>query len=165
MIKQLILAGVLSAPVISVQKAQERYGALDKDYRMVNESKWIVPFSFRPFGLKYETRVNRDIVLPLTLVLTELQATNLLTEIQGFQGCFASRPVRGTNRPSIHAYGLGCDFNHTRFSSGFVKVWKKWGFTWGGDFCSWKDWMHFSWGWEKGKCPTIGYFQRQYLEN
>ncbi len=154
MFQQLILAGVLSAPVVSVQKAQERYGALDKDYRMVNESKWIVPFSFKPFGLNYETRLNRDIIVPLVFVLQELKLRGLISEITSFHGCFSSRPVSGTNRPSIHAYGLGCDFNHSKFSSAFVEVWKRWGFTWGGDFCSWKDWMHFSYSWEKGECPN-----------
>lgn len=156
MLSQLILLGILTAPPSTFKKAQERYGKLDDNYVMVDKDKWIVPFSFEPFGLKYKTQINKDLVLPLTFVLRELQLTGLIKEITGFQGCYSARAIRGSERPSIHAYGLGCDFNHTKFSSEFVDVWKRYGFSWGGDFCSWKDWMHFSYSYEKGNCNYYG---------
>ena len=155
MINALILAGIILAPVQSLRQAELKYGKLTKDYQMVDRNKWIVKFDPTIFGAAFKKPmwINKDILIPMVMVFNELQATGLIKELTINQGCFASRPIRGTNRPSIHAYGLGCDFNHKKFSKEFVDVWKRWGFTWGGDWCQYKDCMHMSFGWESGDCP------------
>ena len=62
-----------------------------------------------------------------------------------FKGCYNPRPVKGTNYYSLHAYGLACDFNNTRFSKEFVEVWVRNGWCYGGYFTR-PDNMHFSYG-------------------
>lgn len=148
-IEMLIRLHLLVVAPESIAEAESRYGLLDADYQMLDEKKHIVQFSFKSWDLPYSAPMNRDMAVPLALVLSELQVKNLLKEITEFNGCYVSRPVRGLSRPSTHAYGLSCDFNNGPFSFEFVSVWKKYGFCWGGDFERVHDPMHFSYAkWE-----------------
>ena len=148
--------------------AESKYGKLDQDYRMLREHKFIVNFSLEPFFNELpvksrpnnlETRVNKDIVLPLIKVMAELQETGLIREIVSFHGCYASRAIREIDRPSTHAFGLACDFNAyqgVRFSKPFIEILEKYGWVWGGSWCKRKDKMHFSYAWERrGKCALF----------
>lgn len=144
----LINLNIMPLPVQSIEQAKERYGPLTSNYEMVDKDKHLILFDFKIFGIDKVALINKDIKMPLILVAAELKEKGLLSEITEFKGCFSSRPIRGTNRPSIHAYGLGCDFNHIQFSSEFVDTWKRYGWCWGGDFTTWPDYMHFSYSWE-----------------
>lgn len=136
----------------SVEEAEERYGKLD-GYEMTaeNKAKYLVKFDPSQFGLNFNISmwVNRDIVLHLEQVLIELEEKQLLNQITLTYGCYSGRPVRGTDRPSTHAFGLACDFDNIEYSKEFVDVWKKYGWCWGGDWDGDKyDPMHFSYAWE-----------------
>jgi hypothetical protein len=131
-----------------MREAEQRYGKLYRDYSWEHADKFLVTADLSMFhSLLDRVTVNRDIIIPLYIVMQTLHREGLIDEITEFKGCYNTRPVQGTNRPSVHAYGLGCDFDNNEFSPEFVKVWKDQGWTWGGD---WKkyDPMHFSYAWE-----------------
>ena len=158
MIKLALIAALTIGPLTesvhhqSLEQAALRYGPLTSDYMMVNKEEWIVKFRPELFGLKLKTNmmVNKDLVIPLSIVFTELAVLGLLDEITLTFGCFAPRSVRGENRPSVHAYGLGCDFDNKFYTPNFIAVWEKYGFVWGGRWPGKRyDPMHFSFGsWE-----------------
>lgn len=66
---------------------------------------------------------------------------------------FANRPIRGTNRPSNHSWGLAVDLNApanpmgaklvTDMPGWMVELWKSKMFRWGGDYRGRKDAMHY----------------------
>lgn len=66
---------------------------------------------------------------------------------------YANRPIRGTQRPSNHSWGLAVDLNATAnpmqsklktdMPRWMVGLWKSHGFDWGGDYDGRKDAMHF----------------------
>lgn len=66
---------------------------------------------------------------------------------------YASRPIRGTNTPSNHSWGLAVDLNSRTNPMGstlvtdmppwMTQLWKSRGFRWGGDYSGRKDAMHF----------------------
>lgn len=67
-------------------------------------------------------------------------------------GCFNYRPIRGSSRISVHGFAAAIDLNpdanpmgHVsgKMPSFVVKAFKDQGATWGGDFQSRKDEMHF----------------------
>lgn len=132
-------------PAKTLASAETRYGKLYWDYTWERKSEFLVPFQLK--GVR--VHVNKDMLIPLTLVMAELENLGLDGEIKKIDGCYNPRSVRGKHYPSVHAYGLGCDFNaymgQTTFSDRFVQVWEKWGFCWGGNF---NDNMHFSYAWE-----------------
>ena len=127
--------------------AEERYGKLKKvttiKYKWPEEKMWLVPIKFGKFGTGY---VNRDIKIRLELVWLKLEILGLVEEISSFQGCYNPRPIRGTETPSYHAYGLACDFvpkDLLGYSEEFITLWKNAGFCVGQGF---NDPMHFSYG-------------------
>lgn len=154
----------------TVQKAIERYGAIDfasKHWAM--QSHWIimyeVPEAMFPNWHVLDTKmpvkhiaVNRDMYDPLDAALKSLIKGGLADELHTFDGCLNIRPVRGTlHSPSCHSYGLALDLDAamnplgdptSSFSSGFVKCFTDQGFNWGGNFHHRKDPMHFSYAWE-----------------
>jgi hypothetical protein len=145
----LVTLGIADAPVESFKEAVAKYGPLDLNYKMIVERKHIVEFSFEPYGFDWKTRLNKDLVTPLKFVFTELKARGLTKELTKFNGCYVSRSIRGSKRPSTHAFGLACDFDHKPYSKEFVEVWRRYGFTWGGDWCNGRDYMHFSFAYEQ----------------
>lgn len=66
---------------------------------------------------------------------------------------FANRPIRGTNTPSNHSWGLAVDLNSlanpmgdalvTDMPGWMVELWKSKKFRWGDDYRGRKDAMHF----------------------
>lgn len=69
-----------------------------------------------------------------------------------YNGCYCWRNVRNNNSRSLHSYGVDCDINPNDgtnpkskyyISNKIVKIWKKLGFSWGGDWSSYKDSIHF----------------------
>jgi hypothetical protein len=73
-----------------------------------------------------------------------------------YGGCYLYRPSRGSNRLSVHAYGAAVDLDPegnplgkawdggaTMMPKEVIEIFKKEGWTWGGDFTKRKDCMHF----------------------
>lgn len=67
-------------------------------------------------------------------------------------GTFAFRKIRGASSLSTHSYAIGIDLDPANNALGnttggmplfAVELFKKEGWTWGGDFKGRKDWMHF----------------------
>ncbi|GIE98883.1 M15 family metallopeptidase [Paractinoplanes rishiriensis] len=98
--------------------------------------------------------VHRRIAALVDILLDE-------TERRGYRlnpkkcGGFVNRPIKGTQKPSNHSFGLGLDFNwdknperfdgvlRTNFPSWLVPLWNRYGFAWGGNYRGkHKDPMH-----------------------
>jgi len=75
----------------------------------------------------------------------------LKTNLDWYGGCFESRKSRGSNRISVHTYGMAVDYlpQLGKFNSPslipyhIVRAFKKRGFAWGGDWDN-PDGMHFT---------------------
>lgn len=73
--------------------------------------------------------------------------------IPGWCWGFACRAIRGSRKPSNHSWGLAVDLNApknpmtnrlvTDMPSWMPKLWKRYGFGWGGDYDSRPDAMHY----------------------
>lgn len=93
------------------------------------------------------------VVMPqLRAALAEVQARGLADRIHPgeYAGCYYPRFIAHTHELSLHAFGIALDLNvpgNQRGTRGemdrtVVAIFKKWGFTWGGDW-KWTDPMHF----------------------
>jgi hypothetical protein len=88
----------------------------------------------------------------LRAALTEVVQRGLADKIhpREYAGCYYPRFIAGTTQLSLHAFGIALDLNvpgNQRGTVGeidrdVVKIFQKWGFTWGGDW-AWTDPMHF----------------------
>lgn len=84
--------------------------------------------------------------------LTEIVTRGLADKIHPdeYGGCYYPRFIANTQQLSLHSFGVAIDLNvpgNGRGSVGemdrtVVKIFKKWGFGWGGDW-KWTDPMHF----------------------
>jgi hypothetical protein len=121
---------------------------------------WLVPhFPPAPGVAGRITRqwINKEVIAPFEAVMRELVDTGLIRELKTYDGCWVVRNMRGTSVPSMHSWGVALDFNAKlnplgvawgsragMFSSAFLAVWRKHGWTCGAD---WKvprgDAMHF----------------------
>lgn len=146
----LLASGDIRPPVKTPDEATRRYGTfVAGSYKLSDLSNAMATTSF----MGHRLYVNKDLVLPLWFVQQGLKSAGLGHELTKFRGCYNPRHVRGVpGKPSAHAYGLACDFDHKPFSREFVGVWKRFGFKWGGDFCN-RDYMHFTYSYEEGGCP------------
>lgn len=156
-------SGVHPAP--TREAAIKRYGTISSGV-WDGESEWItsVPIDeelgriWLVDGKEKLSRIrcNKDMVAPLKQAIQNMKDRGLVHELKSFDGCFNIRNVRGSSNVSCHAYGLAIDLNcdtnplggKSSLSAEFVKAWKDAGFSWGGDFQSRKDPMHFSFAWE-----------------
>jgi hypothetical protein len=88
--------------------------------------------------------------------LAEIQARGLANKIHSADGCYVPRFIERNphNSISLHTWGIAIDINaaqnpinHTSTQDPrVVSIFKKWGYTWGGDWASPKDPMHFQIG-------------------
>jgi hypothetical protein len=95
---------------------------------------------------------NRAIFPQLIAALNDVQAQGLADTIHRgeYAGCYYPRFIAGTTTLSNHAFGLALDINAVenqrgtagRIDRGVVAIFKRWGFTWGGDW-RYTDPMHF----------------------
>ena len=100
-------------------------------------------------------RCNRVVVPRLRGALGELSERGLsrLVDRHEFAGCFAPRRIPATGALSLHALGLAVDVNArsnpydgpNRQDPRLVETMRRWGFTWGGDWPTVGDPMHFEW--------------------
>ncbi|GAW52389.1 MULTISPECIES: M15 family metallopeptidase [unclassified Nocardioides] len=95
---------------------------------------------------------NKAIFPQLIAALNDVQAQGLADTIHPgeYAGCYYPRFIAGTTSLSNHAFGLALDINAIenqrgtagRIDRGVVTIFKRWGFTWGGDW-RYTDPMHF----------------------
>lgn len=107
-----------------------------------------------------QTLVNPLVVPCLEAVAQEIQSDNINYDIKQF-GCYRFDSDNGSSNiglKSYHTYGAACDINwDTNPWSGdgsirpydmpqeYIQAFHDHGFTWGGDWHSVKDYMHFEW--------------------
>ena len=138
---------VESSPIKDLTEIGKRYGELDRQikYEWEDKTKWLVEYEFPSLGKGW---VNKDILPRIEAVMARINMLGLDLEIDRFAGCYNPRGVRGQeDTPSLHAYGLACDFFPVKdkFSNEFVRVWTDEGFCHGRSF---NDEIHFSYGHE-----------------
>lgn len=95
---------------------------------------------------------HRVMLKQLHAALTEVAARGLADKIHPdeYAGCYYPRFIAGTSKLSLHSFGIALDMNVPgnqrgtvgEFDREVVKIFKKWGFAWGGDW-SYTDPMHF----------------------
>jgi hypothetical protein len=92
---------------------------------------------------------------PLRAAMGELARRRLarLVDPGDYAGCYAPRRIRPGGPLSLHAWGLAVDLNASRNPFGgrsrqdprLVRIMERHGFTWGGDWPTARDPMHFEW--------------------
>jgi hypothetical protein len=95
---------------------------------------------------------NRLMFPQLRAALQEVVTSHLADRIHPgeYAGCYYPRFIAGTTKLSNHSFGLALDLNVPgnqrgtvgEIDRGVVAIFKKWGFTWGGDW-HYTDPMHF----------------------
>lgn len=121
------------------------------------EQEHIVSFEL-PYPLVYgsamvrKTRCHRLLAPIFRAVFEDIKAADLVERATHYGGIFAQRAIRGLPRfPSTHSWGIALDLNPAENPLGkvghqdsrVVAIFKKYGFTWGGEFKSRLDPMHF----------------------
>lgn len=98
---------------------------------------------------------------PLRKVFGLIRSNMVGHELKTYDGCWNIRLMKGSNRLSIHSWGLALDINAgtnpfrsdgrliTDFSDEFVKCFMDSGFEWGGLWDAPKDPMHFQLPWTR----------------
>lgn len=123
--------------------------------------------------IRLRNNCHRTVIEAIQGALTEIKQRGLerhvnVANANRYGGCFVSRYNRlaGTfGSPSRHAYGAALDINTTenhqwrvpRMNCEVVRIFRKWGFAWGGNFWP-TDGMHFEYVGERR--DTIGYPSR-----
>jgi hypothetical protein len=96
---------------------------------------------------------HRAMIPPLREALSELRSRGLarLVDPRDYAGCYAPRRIRPRGDLSLHAWGLAIDLNASANPYGgrshqdprLVRIMRRHGFTWGGDWPTIRDPMHF----------------------
>lgn len=95
-------------------------------------------------------KCHRVMMKPLTKALSCVILANKWTAIHTYDGCYVHRNIEGTDRFSLHAYGIAIDINAQTNMPGVnpaidpvvVRCFQDAGFKWGGDWAT-PDGMHF----------------------
>lgn len=93
---------------------------------------------------------NKVMMPQLREAMLEISGQGLGPEIKYHVGCYYPRFIAGTTTLSNHSFGLAIDINSLENQRGtvgemhpeVVRIMKKWGFAWGGDW-NYTDPMHF----------------------
>lgn len=111
------------------------------------------PMSYVQGGNVTRVAVHRLIADITAATLADLLALGpeMWSELQPYGGGYEPRLQRGSATPSLHTWGLALDFNPGKYPLGSLKrmpdaivdVFKRHAWTYGGDFHSRKDGMHF----------------------
>ncbi len=96
---------------------------------------------------------HREMIPPLRRALGELRRRGLsrLVDPGDYAGCYAPRRIQARGQLSLHAWGVAVDLNaaanpfmgRSRQDRRLVKAMERQGFTWGGDWPTRPDPMHF----------------------
>lgn len=150
-----IPAGAPAIPT-SYQEVEKTFGATEDEIES-NLAFCEVPPSLKAFDFKGHTgkrgfTCHKLLVNNFGAVFSEIAARGLSQEIYSYDGCFNWRKVTGGTLRSLHSYAIAIDIDyngnelgntHPTIDLGVVKIFKQYGFFWGGDFKSRKDPMHF----------------------
>ncbi|MFL5736743.1 MAG: M15 family metallopeptidase [Actinomycetota bacterium] len=104
-------------------------------------------------GTSFPAGVAPEIHDLLELLLVESEKRGLVKLHPGWCWGYGCRPITGTTTvPSNHSWGLAIDINapvngygsasHT-IEQPMATLWNRYGFRWGGNYSTTKDWMHF----------------------
>lgn len=108
-------------------------------------------------GVSYPGGVHRRIRELTERLLRESETSGFFKPVDGWCWGFACRAIKHSDGsmsdvPSNHSWGLAIDINAPRNPYGGTtheipaamgKLWNEYGYGWGGDYPSTKDWMHF----------------------
>lgn len=124
-------------------------------------------------SIKLRNNCHEDVVDAIEGAFADIVRAGLKSQIdvavsQRYGGCFVGRYNRLAGlfgAPSRHAFGMAIDLNTTtnqqwtrpRMNCDVVRIFRKWGFAWGGNFWP-SDGMHFEWVGERR--DQIGYPSR-----
>jgi hypothetical protein len=152
--------------------------------RMVIDPAWtaanLVRVDFSATGIPIRSLCHTKIVTALRGALAEVAASGLSGAIDvgntnTYGGCFHAHEITplGSTTGGIvsrHSWGMAIDMNTVQNAEGtpptmdcrVVRIFRKWGFAWGGNFLS-SDGMHFEWVGERRDqlaypsryCPNI----------
>jgi hypothetical protein len=96
---------------------------------------------------------HREMIPPLRAALGELARRRLsrLVDPGDYAGCYAPRRIQPRGQLSLHAWGVAIDLNasanpfmgRSRQDRRLVRTMERHGFTWGGDWPTRPDPMHF----------------------
>lgn len=121
------------------------------------EAENIVSFDL-PYPLLYgnmtvhRTRCHRLAVENFQRAFYEIESAGLASEAKHFGGIYNQRAIRGhPSHPSTHSWGIAIDLEPEKYPLGstnrmperIIEAFRRSGFTYGGDFVSRKDPMHF----------------------
>ncbi|MCW2796724.1 M15 family metallopeptidase [Nocardioides sp.] len=117
------------------------------------ESSWVAThITTQTVPILGAVTCNRLLFPQLRAALEEVVAQGLTDKIHPseYAGCYYPRFIAGTTSLSNHSFGLALDLNTPgnqrgtvgEMDRGVVAIFKKWGFTWGGDW-RYTDPMHF----------------------
>lgn len=113
----------------------------------------VLDFNGAPW--KFKIYAHKLMEEPLKKAFSLLVERGVARELKTYDGCFNIRHMKGSNRLSVHSWGMAVDFNAdtnpfrsdgeliTDFSDEFVKCFLEAGFEWGGDWSRPVDPMHF----------------------
>lgn len=118
-----------------------------------------VPSSLKAFPFRGNTgkrgfTCHKLLVPVFQSVFGEIVAQDLEDKIYSYEGVFNWRQIAGSSNMSLHSYAIAIDLNYEGNELGdstpamdrnVVKIFKKHGFFWGGDYTGRKDGMHFEW--------------------
>lgn len=132
---------------------QEVFGdpASDK-FRERNLVGFVLPYTLYFEGKPVRTATCHKYAVDHFIAALEAIATEKLTHlVQNYSGIYCYRPARGKKRLSTHAWGIAIDLeaesyplgSNARFPDEVVTCFTRFGFTYGGDFTTRKDPMHF----------------------
>jgi hypothetical protein len=126
----------------------KKYGDPKKESSMM---VWNIPVELQQGKIPKKIYCNRQMVQPLTKAFQNLIDRELVDELKTWDGCFCIRSIRGGTDWSIHSWGLAVDLNaaenplgaEPKLSREFVLSFTDAGLSWGGDWTSRVDGMHF----------------------
>ena len=110
----------------------------------------VVPKELQVGKIPKRIYCNRDLVMPIQIAFTNLIDRKMVDELRTWTGCFIIRKMRGSNKMSLHSWGIAIDVNgdenpmgaEPKLSEAFVDCFIDAGFDWGGYWNS-PDGMHF----------------------
>lgn len=153
-------------PPLGLDEIKKTFGNIhnyilaDGTLRSQFESKYLcrtrlpftIPLSWDPSKVIRNLYCHKKLKDIFPAVFSAIDDAGLKSEIDTFGGCFNFRSVRRGSKLSTHSWGIAIDLNPEQngmgtagnMSPGVVKIFKEFGFTWGGDWSgASKDPMHF----------------------
>jgi hypothetical protein len=134
--------------MVTSEECFAKYGDPYKEKAM---TLLILPVELQSDHFPKRIYCNKDMVEPLKEALCNLIDRNLDSQLKTWDGCFGIRKMRGSNKMSLHSWGIAIDVNASenpmgqtpKLSEDFVDCFTDAGFDWGGYWHNPIDGMHF----------------------